>query len=552
MATGVPSSNKKYYIQMKKILVSILAFSFLAVSCEDFIEKEQRGTQTLDNYFQTVTECENYLNDQTKRLLLADSDSWYILLSPRINNEMATDDAWMGNTGQSPDNYRFGAQYNITPQNMGHLSNIYDAHYYTIQSCNIALDRMPSSPISESQRNQYMGEALFIRAYAYYELVNNFGAVPLYTRVLGTSDLKLTRIPVADVYAQIEADLKESIAKLEGITVNRTGRVNIWAANALLARVSLFQEKWAEAKLYSDKVISESPYSLESNFLKIWDVNNRNGVESILAAQSSTVQDRNLGGHLATLSGARGEGKENFPSNSDRDVLDGWGWCMPTSDLENAYISEGDVIRRRSTITKWGEAAYGDEVLNPTHKFNLNDNKSGRVCRKYYIPVATRRSLEKRDGHLPLNVPLIRLAEMYLTRAEANYHLGQETAALADINIIRARVNLSPKTGVAGPALLKHIYKERRLELAFEGLRLYDIRRQKDPNTGKRVIETLMGPSGTFVTYNLTSTDIYETSNLKEAQNKGSDFNPAKHLVWPIPQSEIDLSGGLISQNPNY
>jgi len=537
---------------MKKIIVSLIAFSLIAVSCQDFIEKEARGTQTLDNYFQTATECETYVNDLTNRLLLPNSGSWYLLLSPRINNEMATDDAWMGNTGQDNGNYRFGAQYNITPENMGHLGNHFSAHYYTIQSCNIGLEKMAVAPITASQKNQYIGESLFIRAYCYYELVNNFGAVPLYTTSLGTNDLKLARSPVGEVYAQIEADLIESASKLEEISVNRDGRVNKWAAYALLARVSLFQEKWAEAKQYSDKVINEGPYLLETNFLKIWDVNNHNGVESILASQSSTVQDRDLGGHLATLSGARGETKTDFPSNSDRDVLDGWGWCMPTSDLENAYLSENDVVRRRSTITKWGEAAYGDEVLNPTHKFSLNDNKSGRVCRKYYIPVATRRALEKRDGHLPLNVPLIRLAEMYLTRAEASYHLGNEPAALEDINIIRARVNLTPKTGLAGPTLLKQIYKERRLELAFEGLRLYDIRRQKDPSTGKRVIETLMGPSGTFVNYNLTSTDIYETSNLKELQNKGINFNPAKHLLWPIPQSERDLSGGLISQNPNY
>jgi hypothetical protein len=354
------------------------------------------------------------------------------------------------------------------------------------------------------------------------------------------------------VYKQIEADLKESATRLENISVDRNGRVNKWAAYALLARVSLFQEKWAEAKQYSDKVINEGPYALEANFLNIWDVNNHNGVESILEAQSSSVQDKSLGCALPTLSGARGEDKKNFPSNDAADVIDGWGWCMPTSDLENAYLSENDVVRRRSTITKWGEAAYGDEVLNPTHKFSLNDNKSGRICRKYYIPVATRRSLDKKDGHLPLNVPLIRLAEMYLTRAEASYHLGSPDGALADINIIRARVQLAAKTGLAGPVLLNQIYKERRLELAFEGLRLYDIRREKDPTTGKPVIETLMGPNGTFVKYNLSSTDPYETANLVEPQDKGINFSPAKNLLWPIPQLEIDLSGGLITQNPGY
>jgi hypothetical protein len=535
---------------MKKIIVSIIVFSLFAVSCEDFIDKEARGTQTLENYFQTAQECENYVNELTHRLLLP--NDWWTLIAPRVTNEMATDDAWMGNTGQDSGAHRPCAQYIITPDNMGDMNSLYTAHFYTIQSCNIGLEKMSLAPISESQKNQYIGESLFVRAYCYYELVNNFGAVPLYTTSLGTSDLKLERSPVAAVYAQIEADLKESAAKLEGITVNRNGRVNKWAAYALLARVSLFQEKWAEAKLYSNKVITEGPFALEADFLKIWDVNNHNGVESILEAQSSSVQDKSLGCALPTLAGARGEDKKNFPSNDAGDVLDGWGWCMPTSDLENAYISENDVIRRRSTITKWGDAAYGDEVLNPTHKFSLNDNKSGRICRKYYIPIATRRALDKKDGHLPLNVPLIRLAEMYLTRAEAAYQLGDAGGALADINIIRNRVELDPKVGLAGPNLLRQIYKERRLELAFEGLRLYDIRREKDPSTGRPVIESLMGANGTFVKYNLSSTDPYETTNLKEAQDKGINFNPAKNLLWPIPQLEIDLSGGLITQNSGY
>ncbi|QSB28788.1 RagB/SusD family nutrient uptake outer membrane protein [Flavobacterium sp. CLA17] len=533
---------------MKKIILSLIAFSAFAVSCSDFIEKDERGIQTLENYFQTAQECENYVNELTKRLLLP--NDWYTLVAPRVTNEMATDDAWMGNTGQDNSAHRPCSQYIITPDNMGDMNSVYTAHYYTIQSVNLGLEKMAASPITDAQRNQYAGESLFIRAYCYYELVNNFGSVPLYTKSLGTADLKLQRSPVADIYAQIESDLKESAVKLENVPVARNGRVNKWAAYALLARVSLFQEKWAQAKQYSNKVITEGPFALESDFLNIWNVNNHNGVESILEAQSSSVQDKDLGSALPTLAGARGEDKKNFPSNDAQDVLDGWGWCMPTSDLENAYLSENDVVRRRSTITKWGEAAYGDEVLNPTHKFSLNDNKSGRICRKYYIPIAMRRALDKKDGHLPLNIPLIRLAEMYLTRAEANYHTGGD--ALADINIIRARVKLDPKTGLSGPTLLKQIYKERRLELAFEGLRLFDIRREKDPTTGRPVIESLMGPNGTFVQYNLNSTDPYETANLRESQDKGINFNPGKNLLWPIPQIEIDLSGGLITQNAGY
>ena len=154
----------------------------------------------------------------------------------------------------------------------------------------------------------------------------------------------------------------------------------------------------------------------------------------------------------------------------------------------------------------------------------------------------------------PLNTPIIRLAEMYLTRAEAAYHLNKLTEAMDDIDFIRARVKLAPKKGtISGTDILYAIWKERRMELAFEGLRLFDIRRQIDPATNKPVISGLMGPNGSFVLYNTAqSSDEYETTNKKELQDKGINFDPNKHLLWPIPQSEIDRSFGKITQNPNY
>jgi hypothetical protein len=113
---------------------------------------------------------------------------------------------------------------------------------------------------------------------------------------------------------------------------------------------------------------------------------------------------------------------------------------------------------------------------------------------------------------------------------------------------------LEPKKGrVSGTQILYAIWKERRMELAFEGLRLFDIRRQIDPATNQPVIAGLFGPNGSFVRYNTEiSTDKFETTNLKELQNKGSNFDVNKHMVWPIPQSEIDRSFGVVTQNPNY
>ncbi len=537
---------------MKKIILSIILL-LGAISCDDFIEHDERGTQNLDNYFQTAEECQSFINDLYKRAFL--HYDWDKLIAARLANETATDDAWMGNTGQDPSDFEPAAQYLITPNRMGYLTTLFKIRYENISACNIAINSIPNAPILDELRDQFLGEALFMRAYNYYDLVNNFGDVPLILTTLSPNGMNQVKESKENVYKQIETDLKSALAKVkESYDESNKGRVTKWACTALLARVNLFQNKWQEAYHYADTTINNSYHRLEPNFIDIWSVDNPNGVESILEAQTSSVSDKSLGNQLPTFTGARGEKKENFPSNNNDDVMDGWGWCTPTSDLENCYLSEKDEIRRRSTITSYGEAAYGDEELNPTHIFDLSQNKSGRIIRKFYIPVATRRILEDKRMNAPLNVPIIRLAEMYLTRAEAAYYLDKIPQALSDIDIVRNRVKLKPKKGtISGVNVLYAIWKERRMELAFEGMRLFDIRRQIDPTTNKPVIANIFGPNGDFVLYNTTqSTDKYETTNKKELQDKGVNFDLGKHTVWPIPQSEIDRSSGLITQNPNY
>jgi hypothetical protein len=539
---------------MKKIILSIITLCFISSSCSnDFIEHNERGVQTLDNYFSNSEECQTFVNDLYKRAFL--HNDWYQLIPGRLANETATDDAWMGNTGQNASDLIPAAQYLIAPNNMGYLSGLFKTRYENIGACNIAIDGVQKAPITDAQKNQYLGESLFLRAYNYYDLVNNFGGVPLALSPLSVNDLTLVRASKEEVYKSIETDLLKAADLLKASYSNSDkGRVTKWACYGLLARVSLFQEKWQDAENYANKVINEGGFTLEANFLNIWNVNNHYGVESILEAQTNSDPSRQLGNAISTFTGARGELKDNFPSKDSKDVMDGWGWCVPTSDLENCYLSENDVVRRRSTITVNGDAAYGDEVNNPTHIWDAKQSKSGRIIRKFYIPVATRRTLVSTFGNAPLNVPVIRLAEMYLTSAEAQFHLGKTAQALNNVDIVRARVGLLPKAGkVFGDNILRAIWKERRMELAFEGLRLFDIRRQIDPSSNKPLIASILGPSGTFVLYNTSlSTDKYETTNLKELQDKGINFNINKNIVWPIPQSEIDRSRGLIKQNPNY
>lgn len=539
-----------------KILFACLLSLFIVFdSCSDFIDVEARGQQSLDNYFTTPLECQTFINSQYKRLLWL--DDWWQLNASALNNYMATDDAWMGNTGQDQSDHLAVAHYTLTPNNMGRIHELYRVRYENISNCNYAIARISQAPIDDALKPYLIAQAKFLRAYNYFELVNNFGGVVLITEPIGTSEMNKTRSTAEETWQQIILDLLDAEADSPHLTPKEaSGRVSKGACQALLARSYLFMRDYENAFLWADRVIQSGYYTLEPNFVNIWNINNHNGVESIFEIQTNINGTQYNGNHLCTFAIGRGERLSDFPVGyTSQDVMDGWGWCMPTSDLENCYLSENDEIRRRSTITKFGDPAYGDEVLNPSHKFY--DNKSGRTIRKYYIPIADRRAIRALapswDRRKPMNFPVLRLAEMYLTRAEAAYFRNNTAQALSDINIVRARVELDPKTGLSGNDLLYAIWKERRMELAFELMRMNDLRREIDPVQNKPMLAVVMGPQGTFVQYNLgPNADPVEVSNTGERQDKGINFDIEKHLLWPIPQSEIDRSDGVIEQNPGY
>ncbi len=161
---------------------------------------------------------------------------------------------------------------------------------------------------------------------------------------------------------------------------------------------------------------------------------------------------------------------------------------------------------------------------------------SGRINRKYFLDINDRpeNAPERRSA---LNHILLRYAALLLMHAEAAYQTGDEQGARNSLNSVRGRVNLQPIIAT-GQNLLLAIYNERRLELAMEGHRHYDLKR-----TGR-----LASAMCDFLNYNANiSTDTYDAGNTQ-----GSFFNPAVHILFPIPQTEIDLSGGRITQNPGY
>ena len=526
---------------MKKVvlfLVIIASLFFTSCDKDELLDQPIQGRQTLEDFFANADNTEFFINGIYRK---ANGESWWQVNFQRQINEMASDDNWAGNTAQPRPDITGISQYNVFPGST-YFNSFWESHYIGITRANISLERLPEIDIDEDRKAQYIGEASFLRAFFYFDLVRNFGGVPIvasYSEILDATINDKTRASVEEVYAFIEEDLLlaiNSLPRKSEYAPSDLGRATKGAAQSLLAKVYLYQEKWEQAQSMAKTVMDSGEFSLEPDFADIYKVGNAHGVESIFAIEfinNPTFSE--VGAQFAITNGSRG----------DR----GWGWGSPTSDLENAFLSEGDNIRLSSTIIKHGEPVFGDPAVT---EFDAkpSENKSGRTNRKFYVPQGERPEPYSR-GQIPGQYIHIRLADVILFHAEAAYFNGDETAARNSLKLVRDRVGLNTNLSLSGTALRDAIWKERRLEMALEQHRLYDLRRQKI--NGVPRLALILGPNGSFVKYNTeVSTDPFETTNLLEPQNSGALFDPNIHLVWPIPPEEIQLSRGNITQNPGY
>lgn len=520
------------------ILLAIVSLQLISCSTDDFLDQPLRGRQQLDDYFSDAENAELFVNSVYTNV---NGESWYQIEFFRQICEMATDDNWAGNTEQPRPDITGIAAYNVFPGS-SYINSFWENTYIGITRANIALERIPDVDMDEDLKARLLGEARFLRAWYYFDLARNFGGVPIittYTELLQPDITNATRATSDEVYDFVEAELLMAIPDLplkSQYGGSDLGRATKGAAQTLLAKAYLYREKWSEAQSMAQQVIASGEYQLEPQFENIHSVYNHHGMESIFEVDMITnFQFTDIGGTITTTSGSRAD--------------QGWGWCTPSSDLENAFLEEGDDIRLQSTIIKHGEAVYGDPEVT-SFDAGLASNKSGRINRKAYIPMADRSSPYMIGQH-PLPVIRFRLADVILIHAEASYFAGNEQAALQSLQQIRNRVSLDTDMSLSGTALRDAIWKERRLELALEQQRLYDLRRQKVNGVSR--LASIMGSNGSFVAYNTqVSTDPFETTNLGEAQNKGALFDASVHLLWPIPPEEIQLSGGSITQNPGY
>ncbi len=491
-----------------KIHKLLLTITLLASGCQkDFLDRRPPGELTFEEFFQNAdqaVQATNAVYEQYRSFDLA-------ALSYIGCTDILSDDADKGSTANDApllsdlDNFTMDA---TNP----YVAPLYKGHYRAIARANVAIEGIAAvETMDETLRSRLIGECKFLRAYSYFLLVQWFGDLVLVTKTLqGDEYYAQSRQPKEAIYAQIEQDLKDAAAVLpekDGYPASEKGRATKAAAKGLLAKLYMLKKDWASAEAQCMDIINGGKYSLltryADNFLPVGE----NGTESVFEIQTVALETQQAAGPGSSpynmVQGVRG-----VPNL-------GWGFNRPSDNLVSSY-ENGDP-RREATII------YVGEIL-PDGSTQVKDNPeiiNERYNQKAWVPA---HSGLQDNG--PGNIRVLRYSDILLLAAEAKNELGKSGEALPLINLVRKRARgtnnfILPDVTITDQTQLRErIYRERRVELAMEQHRWFDLVRWGRAET----VMTALGKS----------------------------FVANKHEVLPIPQTEVDLTSGKVTQNNGY
>ena len=360
-----------------KIIKYLLILSFaLLLSCkEDFLNQEINSSSVqAGTYYNSISEVENATNAQYPFI---DYEDWWQIQWFRALNEAASDNTWIGINGGQGTAVQT-AHYTLNGEN-DRLEAHWIMLYKSIYRFNATIEGIEKSTIDPTVKARSMAELKFLRAYQYFDLVKNWGSVPLLTQTLPPTGNTYKRNTPKEVYDFLKNDLKAAIDVLpvkSAYSAANKFKISKGAATALLAKISLFSEDWAGALAAADQVISSGEYNLETAFSEVFRTSNYNGKESIFETQFQFNTIIPNSGNI-------------FPTTSMSQSESGWGYFTPTSDLENAFKSQGDSIRLNWTIMRHGMPSVG-EVGNIIFDGRPATTKSARFSRKIYVNRADR------------------------------------------------------------------------------------------------------------------------------------------------------------------
>lgn len=491
----------KYDIKFK--LMSLFAGLFF-ISCQveeepiGLITKEQISTEPTENTVVSAVNSTYQLLSNTLNII----GNWDWTGGKVLRNDFILQDIAAGDMDKkwSPDGDQAWIDevdaFNFTASN-GAFNGIWSYDYEGISRANQAIDLLlredilETTALTEEQRDRLLGEAYFLRAFYYFDLLNNFGGVPLLVEPLESFDAAYevsTRATEEEVLAQIKEDLKKAVNLLpmrKHSKPSEPWRVSIGAAKAMQAKVALYQENWQQVVSYIEELQSYNFYSLNEHYFDAFLVGKEFEEDEVIFAYD----------HVQGANPSRGNGLA---------ALMGWGFVAPTDDFLAAFPA--DDPRLEYTV-------------------NVEEQQVNKL-------LGSLDGTYKGDADSPGNKIYIRYADVLLWKAEALIQLGQIEAGLEIIDQIRDRAEQTAladgvaidledyaNQGLTKQEALAALRLERRLELGFEAHRFNDLKRW---GLADEVLSAM-----------------------------GKNFQ-SFHYLYPIPQGEIDKSGGQITQNPGY
>lgn len=488
----------------KIVLVSAI---FACTQCSsDFLEKAPLDTINTSNYPTNAQELVTLVNGAYQPL------QW-----PKLYNlRMWTTDIMAGNSivgaGGGTDGIETQdiSNFVTSTDNQGVL-DIWRGPWPGILRSNIVLSAAPNLAIDETIKNRSMGEAYFLRAHYYFILVRFFGDLPLITTPQNSgSELYPARVSKSLIYEQIIADLEKAAELLPNksdYSGSDIGRANKGAALGELAEVYLtLGNNWQKVVDLTTQVEGLG-FGLNTNYADNFNSSTENSKESLFEVQYesdggySFWDNENQASWTSPFMGPRGS---NF-------VGGGFGWNQPTQEFVDSY--EANDNRKNVTIFYDGAPAFDGKT------YQTSFSTTGFNVRKFLVPLSVSSSYD----NSPLNFPILRFSNILLMKAEALNELEQTSQAETSLNKVRNRAGLSNiTTGLSQAAFRNAVLNERRIELAFEGQRWFDL------------VRVLNGQYGLDFLHSIGKTNA-----------------TTKHLLFPIPQIERDRNPKL-TQNPGY
>jgi tetratricopeptide (TPR) repeat protein len=446
---------------MKKISIYIALLGIIMSGCEDFLTIAPETSLSSATFYQTESDFQQAVNAAYAPLRTITNDRSWLLTEMRSDNTIYARNINFGATEQQEDlsDHSLPDAQGITTN--VHVLNQYRQDYLIIARTNQILTLIDDVEFNQAAKDNLKGQTLFLRGYAYYELARYFGSVPLHLEPVTTrEEAALPLAPESEVYAQIISDIQAAINLLPIRSQQGVGRASKGAAQMLLADVFITQKRWAEAETLLKAIVNSGEYELIPNYEDVFSesVGNKNTKESLFEIQYLEGPQGLQSSFLYNFMPRPISLQELQPitGTSNPQPLDGEGNNIPTPDMIAAY-EDGDL--RKDASIAYVEISGSDRA-----------DKVYPYIKKY----AKHHALHFNHG---INWPIYRYAEVLLFLAEALNEQGKTTEAAEHLNAVRNRAGLANTTASGQADMREVIFKERRVELAFENKRWFDITR---------------------------------------------------------------------------